>query len=109
MAKVNPFAKFELATKEITVKALGDAKVTIREMNVGDSNRYYTELFLDVDEEGKPKVSTEFIIRVKMEKVSKCMVEPEMSIDELQALGAKAGEAIGEIADAIDELSNEGN
>ena len=109
MAALNPFAKFTLATKEIKVKALDNAKVTIQELNVGKANEYYGRLFSKLDKDGKPVLDTKEIIKIKLEKVAEAMVEPKMTVDELTELSAKAGDAISEISDAIDELSNEGN
>jgi len=105
----NPFSKYTLKTKEIKVKALNDAKVTIQELSVGKSNDYYGRLFSKLDGEGKPVLNTGEIVKVKLEKVAEAMIEPKMTMEELQGLSAKAGNAISEISDAIDELSNEGN
>jgi len=105
----NPFLKYTLKTKEIKVKALNDAKVTIQELSVGKSNDYYGRLFSNLDAEGKPVLNTGEIVKVKLEKVAEAMIEPKMTVEELQGLSVKAGNAISEISDAIDELSNEGN
>jgi hypothetical protein len=109
MGKSNPFGKFTLKTKEIEVKALDGAKVTIQELSVGKSNEYYGRLFSSLDSEGKPVLNTSAIIDIKLEKVSEAMIDPKMTVEELKELSAQAGDAINEISDAIDTLSSEGN
>lgn len=101
----NPFDQFAGETKEITVKALGGKKVTIREMNYEEAVSFSERLFSGVDTDGSAKIDTKEYIAMRVEKVALCMVEPKMTVDELNALPAKAGGAITEIADAIDELS----
>ena len=93
----NPFDAFKAKTKKINVKALENAEVEIKELTVAESNELFKELF---NEEGKYDSSKALAVRLK--KVSMAMVKPKMSIEDLEALGAKANMAITEISEAID-------
>ena len=106
----NPFNVFKTQTKKVKVKALDNAEVELRELTVAESNELFKELF---NEEGKFDSSKSLSVRLK--KISMSMTKPSMTVEELEALGAKANLAINEISDEIDKfekpegLDEEGN
>lgn len=99
------FSKFKSETKVVKVKALGGEEVTIREMSYKESVDFSKRLFKGMGDDGQPIFEPSEFLSIKAEKVASCMVEPKMSIKELLALPASAGEAINEIAEAIDSFS----
>lgn len=103
----NLFDKFKTAEKVVKVKALG-ADVTIRELTVAESNDFYKMIITGYGDDGKPEVNLNNLAEVKLQKVSACLLDPKMTIDELKGLGSGASTAIEEISNAIDELSNMG-
>lgn len=102
------FAKFKTQTRVIKVKSLDNQEVTIRELTVQESNDYYKMIVSEASNDGKINFNYKEIFTIKLDKVSKCLVEPKMTIEELKSLSEGATEAINEIADAIDALSAEG-
>ena len=52
--------------------------------------------------------NTKEIFSIRLEKVATALVEPKIELDELRELSESASEAIGEIADAIEEFSTVG-
>jgi phage-related protein len=104
----NVFDKFKLKEKEIKVEALGNTKVTIREMSVAQSGDFYHRMF-SADETGSLKVNTDAIVDIKLDKVASCMIEPKMTVKQLNELGASVNEILTFISGEIDKLSSEGN
>jgi len=103
----NPFDSYKLKTKKVKIEALGNKEVEIKEMTVAQSTEFYKKVVTGYGEDGSPEIDYNSIADVNMEKVAQCMVEPKMSITELKELSAKAGQAINEIAGAIDSFGEE--
>ena len=104
----NIFAKYQTNTKVIKVKALDNAEITIRELTVNESNKFYKRLVLAPNADGSMNFNYKEVFDVKVEKVASAMVEPKMTAEELYLLSESATEAINEISDAIDGFSSEG-
>lgn len=94
----NPFSKFTTKSKKVKIKSL-DATVEVREPTISEVADFFKSL---TDEEGK-FIQANFL-DAKIKRVSECMIEPKMSFDELKALGAGAGDAIGEVYEAIEAM-----
>lgn len=103
----NIFDKFQPETKKVKIKALDDAEVTIREQSVFEANEFYKKILDGLDEEGNPKIDVSAITDMTLQKVSTCMIEPKMTIEQLQTLSGKANKAITEISEAIDKISGD--
>ncbi len=98
MAKSNPFGKFVTKSKKVEIAALG-ATVEVREPTISEVASFFKSL---TDAEGK-FVQANFL-DAKIQRVADCMIEPSMSFDELKSLSATAGDALGEIYEAIEAL-----
>ena len=105
MSNTNPFAKFSLGNKTLKVKSLGNATVTIRELSISEEKELHDMVVPTYDENGKPHVDYNAIGEAKLIKVSMSLVEPTMTVEELKALSGKAVNAIDEIANEVDKLS----
>lgn len=103
MATVNPFLALKPSTRKIKVEALDGAEVEIRDLTVKESADLFKMLLND-----KGEFTSKNSLDIRTLKVSMCMVQPKMSVDELSALGAKANKAIAEISDAIDSQGEDG-
>jgi len=105
----NLFNKFKEETKKVKIKALDNESVTIRTLTLMESD-ILAKKMISTDINGDNKVSIDYssLADIRKEKVSLAMVEPSMTIDDINNLPASASEAINEIADAIDEFNSEG-
>ena len=102
------FDKFKTATKTIKVKALENQEVTIREFTLAESEYFFKKLVGEPTADGKMQFNTKEIFSIRLEKVDTALVEPKIELNELRELSESASEAIGEIADAIEEFSTVG-
>ena len=94
----NPFEQFKLDNKEVEIKGLGT--VTLRPMSLKEfmamSNQFNTK---DQDK----------MMALQFKVVSQCLVEPKMSVKDLEGLGQDALEPITAIFMAITGSGDEGN
>lgn len=102
----NPFVKFATKKQKVKIKSLNDYEVEVREPTILEVSEFLKEL---LDENGN--VITSKFMTAKLKRVSECMINPKMSIDELTALGATSSDAINEVYEAIESLivKQEGN
>ena len=97
MASSNVFDQFKLETKELTIKGLG--KVTIRPMSLKE--------FMN-NAKGFDTKDQDKMMALQFKIVSDCLVEPKMTVKQLEALGQGALEPITEIFIAIRGDEDEG-
>lgn len=102
------FTKFQTKEKKVAIKALDNQEVTIRELTVAESNDFYKRIVGEPKADGGMNFDFKEIFSIRMEKVALAMVEPQMTLKDLKALSEGATEAINEIAEAIENFSNEG-
>jgi len=93
----NVFDQFKLENKEIEVKDLG--KVTIRPLALKE--------FMGMADKFGTKDKTK-MLQLQFEVVSRCLVEPKMTVKQLESLGQKALDPVTEIFVAI-QGQEEGN
>lgn len=113
MAKFkNPFDAFIASEKTTHIKALG-ADIKYRELTMGESDAFNKRLLKDYDGKGDPTIDLAEATKINYEKIEKCLIEPIMSVENLQALGASASKAINEIVKVIEgkegDTDDEGN
>ena len=116
MAKKNPFFAFRPETKTAKIKALDNAEIQYRELTLAENDAFNARMIKDFDpmDGNNPTIDLAEATAVKYEKVSKMLIDPPMTVDELKELGTGAGAAIDEIldltnADESDLTDNEGN
>lgn len=116
MAKgFNPFDAYAVENKTVHIEAL-NADVTLRELTIAESDSFNKRLLKGYTGKGEPTVDMEEATKINYEKVALAMIEPKMTVEQLQALPASAGKAIQEIVKHIDgreddelEEATEGN
>ena len=117
MKKTNPFAIFSDTQKTAFIKAF-DAEITYRELTMAEADMFNKRLVKDYKPgSGEPNINMDEVTLVAYEKIAMCMIEPVMTVEELQGLGASASKTIQEIGKLIDgrqalvddELDEEGN
>jgi len=98
----NPFDMFKAEETTHTIKALNGAKITLKNLSLQESTRVdtimYTKGFKD---DGTPILSMEDITAAKLLRLSLALVEPTMSVKDLESLSIQSMEAINEITDII--------
>lgn len=102
------FDKFKTQTKVVKVKSLDNEEITIRELTVRESDDFYKKILGEPKEDGSITFNHKMLFSLKVEKVSIAMVNPKMTVEELNELSESAVEVINEIADAIDGFNSEG-
>ncbi len=114
MTKNNPFNIFKQHTKKVFINAL-DADIEYRDLTLKESDDFNALMVKDYDvETGKPTLDMKAATTVKYQKVSAMLIQPKMSVAELQGLSVDAGDAIAEILslltdDETDLVDDEGN
>lgn len=100
----NVFGQFKPAERTIKVKALGDKEVTIKNLTVAESNQITGVLTKDAEIDLKTGGFRSLPVPFQNSKllaISLAMVDPKMSVEELEALSQTADDALTEIYEAI--------
>lgn len=100
MAKVtgNIFAQFAgHEIKTATIEALGGAEIKYRTLTIKEADDFQKKLLKGFDADGKPDFNFDKMSEIRNEKIALCMIEPKMTVKELEDLSAEAGKALGEI------------
>ena len=106
----NPFERFNGKENKYEIAALGGAEVTLRELSLADNAEIESLLYKEgFNDDGKPIMNISNINRAKLMRVSKALVIPTMSIEQLEGLTLHAMEVINEIADIVNPRVDEGN
>ena len=103
----NPFNKFSIKTKQVTIKSLNNAKITLKQPTIADNDEFRKGVFNSTNSDGKPQLNYDNLHASNLRKISSCMVEPKMTIEELNALSVSADEALAEIISEIDNWEGE--
>lgn len=108
MDKRELLKKFKPKSKKLHVKAW-DETVEIRELNAGEFIEI-NSIIMDgsVKEDlidGKMNVSIANVEKAKFTRVSKALVNPKLSVEELESLGESAIAGINEINDEIGKFN----
>tara|TARA_R110000772_G_scaffold5454_1_gene19457 strand:- start:11608 stop:11958 length:351 start_codon:yes stop_codon:yes gene_type:complete len=109
----NVFAQFAGHTEETAmIKALG-AEIKYRTLTMKESDDFQKKTVKGFDSDGKPDFNFDAIAQLRNEKIALCMIEPKMTVKELEQLSAGASSALIEIeslitgtAGVIDEEGN---
>jgi len=113
-ALMNPFDAFKgLASHTAKIKALNDYEITFRKLTRAEADQFNDKIIKEYDENGKPIIDMKAISEIVYEKISLCLIEPKMSIDELKSLEADSDSAMGEIVKLLEKqpekVDKEGN
>ena len=102
MAKTfNPFDAYKTENKTVFIEAL-NSDVTYRELTMLEADNFNKRLLKNYDGKGDPTIDLEEATKINYEKVALALIEPKMTVKELQALPTSASKAIAEIAKVID-------
>ena len=100
------FDKFKTKTKKVKIKSLDDAQVEIREITISEANEFVGKITKDGVEDFV--VDQQKYREAKLDIISSCVIKPEITVEELKELSSGATEAIEELYQAINGLSEEG-
>jgi len=102
----NVFSKYLDNTKVHKIKALG-AEVTLRDLTLKEIKDVANSMIKGTDSKGNPEIDYEKANESKLLKISMALVEPKMTVPELEALGRGASDAIDEIFAIVDPATHE--
>ena len=102
MAKTfNPFDAYKTEEKKVFIEAL-NSEITYRELTMLEADNFNKRLLKNYDGKGDPTIDLEEATKINYEKVALALVEPKMTVKDLQGLPTSAAKAIAEIVKAID-------
>lgn len=103
MAKTfNPFDAFAVTERKVVIEALDNYEVTLKDLTIAEADGYNKRLLKDYTGKGDPVIDLEEATKINYEKVAKALIDPKMTVAQLQALGTQGSKAITEIVKAID-------
>ncbi len=108
MAKIlaNVFAQFQgHEPKKAFIEALGGAEIEYRTLTMKENDDFQKRTVKGFDSEGKPEFNYDEFSKIKYEKVAMGLIEPAMTVEELNALDGEAAKAIAEIEALISGTS----
>ncbi len=80
----------------------GGYEVTIKTLTYGESQKISNETIDGIDSNGDPQINFEEANRAKLKKISASLVEPRMTIKQLEALGTEADDVIDQLYKLVD-------
>lgn len=98
---VNPFEKYSSVSESIFIKAL-DANVTVRKLTMKENDAFNRRLLKDYKGSGDTVIDIEEATQISYEKVALALIEPKMTVEDLQNLNTGSAKAISEIAKYVD-------
>ena len=112
MAKKNPFALLEPKTKTMILETLDGAEVTVRELSQLEGSEIASKIYDVNTATGEQTINMVEYVKAKFARASAMLVEPEMSVEDLQALTGDVVKVVNEIVgikneDAEDTEDNE--
>jgi hypothetical protein len=110
----NVFAQFAgHEPKTAKIKALDNAEIKYRTLTMKEADDFQKKTIKGFDSDGKPQFDFDAIGDIRNEKISLCLLEPKMTIKELEALSSEASKALIEIealvSGTVDMIDDEGN
>lgn len=103
----NPFDIFAINNRTEFITALGQ-EVTFRPLTKKEADEFNVRLLKDYrGDESNMNIDLAEANRINMEKVALCLVEPKLTIEEIEAYGAGISDAINEIVAFIDGRSDD--
>ena len=115
MAKLaNVFAQFQGHTeKKANIKALDGAEITYRTLTMKENDAFQKRTVKGFDSEGKPEFNFDEFSKIKYEKIALGLIEPVMTVAELEDLDGDATKVLNEIEALIsgtkELVDDEGN
>ncbi len=98
---INPFAKFNVAgTRKAYIKSL-DYEIEYRPLTMEDDDEYSLRLVVE-NADGSRSMNYEEATDIKYEKVSKVLVDPPMTVEQLRVLSSDADAVMVEILKLIE-------
>ena len=95
--KINPFDQFKVEVKTAVIESMGGATIKYRELTIKESDDIRSSMITGYDvKTGNPNVDVTKALDSQYEKASLMLVEPKMSVEDLQGLGAGALDAIND-------------
>ena len=100
--------KFERKQKTIKVKAWG-GEVVIQQLSIKEKSEIEAMIYGNATpeelREGTFKIDMNALVASRIKAVSYALVEPKLSIEDLESLTGEAGEGINEVHSALEELN----
>ena len=98
----NVFDRFVDQTTKHKIKELGGAEITLRQITLKESQDLANELIKGVDKDGNPVINYEAANLTQIKKISLALVDPKMSLVDLENLSIEARAALDEIFALVD-------
>jgi len=103
----NPFDKFNVNNTTHFIEAL-DASVTLRDLTYAESEKFLKQVISGEEADGTPIINMDALSDTLLEKISLVMIEPAMTVEQLQSLAGSSRSALAEIGKIVEGLGDEG-
>ena len=101
---MNPFDAFKgLAAHKAKIEALDGFEITYRKLTRAEADAFNDKIVKEYDKDGKPVIDMEAITAVVYEKIALCLIDPVMTVEDLQSLEADSDSAMGEIVKLLEK------
>lgn len=103
----NAFDKFKGSETKHVIKAMDGFEVTLRQLSLKEASKIANSMIKSVSKDGIPEMDIEKAGQVKLMKISAALVDPKMTVAQLEALSTDAREALDEIYAIVDPAAAE--
>ncbi len=92
----------EFLPKPVEYTLVGGQAVTLKKLSYGENQKISNASIDGVDSNGNPQINFEEANRAKFKKISKALVDPVMTVKQLEALDSDADDLIDELFKLVD-------
>ncbi len=103
----NIFDQFLPKEKTYKLESLGGQEVIIRKLSYGESQKIGNASIKGIDKDGNPQIDFKEAQRAKFKKISAALVDPKMTVGQLEALSEDAEPVIDELFKIVDPKTAE--
>ncbi len=103
----NIFDQFLPKEQTYKLESLAGAEVILRKLSYGEAQKIGNESIKGIDKNGDPIIDFEEAQRAKFKKISAALVDPKMTIKQLEALSDEAEGVIDELFKIVDPKTAE--
>ncbi len=103
----NPFDQYRAGVEKVAHIKAFDADITYRELTMKEADAFNKRLLKGYKGKGDPNIDMDEATKIAYEKLAMCLIEPKMTIEDLQNMGVSASPAINEIAKLLEGKQEE--
>ncbi len=103
----NFFAEFLPKEETYKLESMKGQEVILKKLSYGENQAIGNESIDGISADGNPQINFKEANRAKLKKISKALVEPKMTVKQLEALSEQAEDVIDELFSIVDPKTYE--